>query len=337
MLRIHFTGEDLRRVVVAGADPLWDVLLSLHVLQGETDALIFGEWRRRVRATVNPSLRQLVEMARPWGYSPDFLTPTRGDAGLEAQIEMVCSTPRGRVSAEISNLAREAPISTEVAALADGGAATMRRLGEAISRYYQQALLPYQQAMTAQISADREQRSRSVLSAGVDGLLATLHPRVVWQSPVLTVPIYVNQDVYLQGRGLVLLPSLFLRIQPLSLMDPSLPPVLVYPVTPNLGWLRSNGTAENHGSVSALIGGTRAAVLACAVRGGTTSELAARLNLAPPVVSRHATVLRRAGLLESLRQGGSVLHRATALGLAVLDGELPSAPVRPLPPLSADL
>ncbi|MFF3691606.1 ArsR/SmtB family transcription factor [Streptomyces sp. NPDC002187] len=325
MLRIHFTGEDLRRVVVAGADPLWDVLLSLHMLQGETDPLIFGEWRRRVRAAANPAFRQLLEIARPWGYSPDFLTPTRGDAGLEAQIDMVCSTPRGRVRAEISHLACEAPVSTEVAALAGGDAATMRRLGEAMSRYYQQALLPYRQAMTALISADRDQRSRSVLSGGVDGLLATLHPRVVWQSPVLQVPIYVNQDVYLQGRGLVLVPSLFLRIQPLSLMDPSLPPVLVYPVAPSLGWLRSGGAAETRGSVSALIGGTRAAVLASAVRGGTTSELAARLNIAPPVVSRHATVLRRAGLLESRRRGGSVLHRATALGLAVLDGELPTA------------
>ncbi|MFE5867364.1 ArsR/SmtB family transcription factor [Streptomyces roseifaciens] len=76
--------------------------------------------------------------------------------------------------------------------------------------------------------------------------------------------------------------------------------------------------------VVVLLGRTRAAVLeAAAVSAGTTSELARRVGVAPPVVSRQTAVLREAGLLDSTRHGGTVVHRATALGIALLNGELP--------------
>jgi hypothetical protein len=80
MLRIHFTDEDLRRITVAlDSDPLWDLLLSLHVLQDRENPLVFDEWRRRTRAASPMATRLLAELAPPRGYSPDFLTPGRGD------------------------------------------------------------------------------------------------------------------------------------------------------------------------------------------------------------------------------------------------------------------
>jgi DNA-binding transcriptional ArsR family regulator len=50
------------------------------------------------------------------------------------------------------------------------------------------------------------------------------------------------------------------------------------------------------------------------------SSLAHRLGISLPSVSRHTTVLRRAGLVTSLRQGPAVLHTRTELGTAVLRG-----------------
>jgi hypothetical protein len=41
------------------------------------------------------------------------------------------------------------------------------------------------------------------------------------------------------------------------------------------------------------------------------------------VVSRHAAVLRTAGLLETHRDGQAVRHHVTELGLAVLNGRMP--------------
>ncbi|MEU0395690.1 winged helix-turn-helix domain-containing protein [Streptomyces sp. NPDC006208] len=328
MLRIHFTGEDIRRIVVADRpDPLWDVLLSLHMLQDRAGTLAFGEWRRRTRAADAPSARLLADLARPWGYSPDFLTPGRGDADFDTQLDALLSTPRSRLQADMACLAAEAPLTRWAKALAAGNFGALKQLGEALTAYRRVALEPYQDLIHSQVMADRDRRARTLLSGGTDRLLADLHPSMVWRPPVLEIAVYADQDVHLEGRGLVLVPSFFLRIQPITLMDPSRPPVLVYPLPPRLGWLTPNSNRTAHAPrerVITLLGRTRAAVLEAAAGTGTTTQLAARAGVSLPVISRHTAVLREAGLLVTWREGGMVRHRVTGLGLAVLNGELPA-------------
>ncbi len=332
MLRIHFTGEDLRNITVAdGADPLWDVLLSLHTLQEKDQSLAFGEWRRRTRAALPSSARLLMELARPWGYSPDFLTPGRAEADFGTQVDRVLSTPRDALRADLATLADQTPPTPWTRELAEAKAPALRRLGTAMAAYHRVALAPYQERMRALADADRDRRAKALLSGGVDRLLAELHPRVRWEAPVLHFPVYAEQDLYLEGRGLVLVPSLFLRIQPITLLDADRPPVLVYPMQSQLGWLTPGLPAEEASTapeggpspLSGLIGRTRAVILEAAVTPGTTTELAARAGVALPVVSRHAAVLRAAGLLETSRAGQAVRHRITGLGVALLNGRLP--------------
>ncbi|WP_209644884.1 ArsR/SmtB family transcription factor [Kibdelosporangium banguiense] len=59
-------------------------------------------------------------------------------------------------------------------------------------------------------------------------------------------------------------------------------------------------------------------MLAAIREGATTTELAKRLGVAPSSVSRHTNVLREAGIIATYRQGSSVLHSATSLGIALL-------------------
>jgi DNA-binding transcriptional ArsR family regulator len=123
----------------------------------------------------------------------------------------------------------------------------------------------------------------------------------------------------------VLVPSFFCRIQPITLMDTNRPPVLVYPLSPRLGWLRPAPSGEDQDDtepIVALLGRTRANVLDAAAVGGTTTELALRVGVALPVISRHTSVLREAGLLGTRREGGSVRHHVTQLGMSLLNGEL---------------
>ncbi|MFJ2647328.1 ArsR/SmtB family transcription factor [Streptomyces sp. NPDC087420] len=326
MLRIHFTGEDLTRVTVAArSDPLWDVLLSLHMVQEPDRSLAFSEWRRRTRALRMPSVRPLLELARPWGYSPDFLTPGRGEADFAHQLEDVLSTPRTQLSAELSILAEESGPTPWIRELDGGDHQVMARLGDTLTAYHRVALAPYQDQIRAHAEADRARRGLALLNGGVERLLAELHPRVRWEAPVLQIPVYADQDVYLEGRGLVLVPSFFCRIQPITLMDPHRPPVLVYPLSPRLGWLRPAAAAGDQGGMDpivALLGRTRAHVLDAATAGGTTTELAVRVGVALPVISRQTSVLREAGLLDTRREGGSVRHHVTPLGIALLNGEL---------------
>ena len=49
MLRILFSSDDIARTrVVPAADPVWETVLSLHLLQGRThDPVMAGWWRAR--------------------------------------------------------------------------------------------------------------------------------------------------------------------------------------------------------------------------------------------------------------------------------------------------
>ncbi|MEU4473128.1 winged helix-turn-helix domain-containing protein [Micromonospora sp. NPDC023888] len=333
MLRIHFTSEDLRRVTVAdGVDPLWEILLSLHLLQERDTCVEFDQWRRRINSTRSASLRLLAQLAPPWGYSPDFLTPGRGDAEFEVLLDRLLSTPRRRLGADIEALAETGPVSTWVRAIGSGETGALRRLEAAFTTYHRLALAPHRDAFRAQAEADRTRRAQMLLAGGVDRLLGSLHPRVKWEPPVLRIPVYMHQDVHLRGRGIVLVPSFFCRIQPITLLDAKRPPVLVYPLAPRLGLFRGAALArESTSPTVALLGGTRAAVLEAAAAGGSTRELARRVGVADPVVSRHCGVLRAAGLLETRRCGGSVWHGPTGLGIALLNGELPDGRTAPLP------
>ncbi|MFC8259752.1 ArsR/SmtB family transcription factor [Streptomyces sp. NPDC057291] len=73
--------------------------------------------------------------------------------------------------------------------------------------------------------------------------------------------------------------------------------------------------------MATLLGRTRTLVLATIAKhqGCSTKELAARAGIAPPSASEHATILREAGLIHSLRQRNAVLHSLTSLGLALLN------------------
>lgn len=52
--------------------------------------------------------------------------------------------------------------------------------------------------------------------------------------------------------------------------------------------------------------------------GCSTKELAALLGIAPPSASEHATTLREARLIDTVRDRNTVLHSPTALGITLL-------------------
>ncbi|MDQ7904361.1 winged helix-turn-helix domain-containing protein [Phytohabitans sp. ZYX-F-186] len=145
-----------------------------------------------------------------------------------------------------------------------------------------------------------------------------------WQSPVLLSPYPEDYDLHLGGRGLLLVPSFFCWRTPVTLINPELPPVLVYPVERDPHWLGHHpGKTPACGdrAVAALLGSTRAAVLDTVGRApATTKEIAHRLRISAPSASEHATILRGAGLIATRRSGNTVLHSLTPTGAALLDG-----------------
>jgi len=347
MLRIDFTAEDLTRLRVSGApDPLWETVLSLHLLQNRQGALVFDPWRRQVRARIaalglTGMVAALTRIA-PWAsYFPDFLTPTpAGPTGLEVGVDRVLSTPRRRLTHELARtFGRERPPSW-VRRIAAGEPSAMRHLGAALRRYHAVAVAPYEAAMEQTLAADLRMRQTALRAGGAEALVGSYEPVLRREDDALVSRYPVARTLALQDRPLTVVPGFFCILTPVALADVTLDPVLVHPLGPAPGWLARAGLAGGHGPdapglgpsrtgdpddgrpVAQLIGPTRATVLRALERERTTTELARLLRLTPATASRHATVLREAGLVSSERDGNRVRHSRTRLGDALLAGKL---------------
>lgn len=325
MLKIHFSGEDILRTRVAPeANPVWEAVLSLHLLpERDQDPLLSG-WRREVmrdlrRQAQADGLRLLLALNPPRGYFPDFLTPYESVDGFEAGMEAVRRTPVSLLHRDLALLANARSLPSDATALARGEPAALEQLTTAMDRYRELALGPYWTHVQAAVEADRARRARALLDGGVKALLTGLRPGVRWDSGVLEIPGYPRtRELHLEGRGLLLVPSFFCAHTPVALFDPELPPVLVYPVD-RLGGLAPGKSTKPDAALAALLGRTRAAVLAASAAGCSTGELARRLHISPAAASQHTTVLRNAGLLVSQRDRNTVLHTLTPLGRAILN------------------
>ncbi|MCO1598712.1 winged helix-turn-helix domain-containing protein [Micromonospora sp. RHAY321] len=331
MLKIHFSGEDILRTRVApAADPVWELVLSLHVLRGGNRDPLTSNWRRTVsrelrQDAASDQLRLLFALSPPRGYFPDFLTPYASVDGFEAGLDAVRSTPTELLHRDLTVLAAETPLPSSAAALARGDVSTLRHLAASMEQYQSLAISPYWTRIQSAVEADRTRRARALLDGGVEGLLTSLRPAMRWDGGVLEVRDYPHsRELHLDGRGLLLVPSFFCAGTPVALLDPALPPVLVYQVDRLGGLVPADGTTPAvsgavRDSLAALLGRTRAAVLQASDDGCTTGEVARRLNISPAAASQHATVLRNAGLLVSHRDRNTVLHTLTPLGRAMLD------------------
>ncbi|HEY3009176.1 MAG TPA: transcriptional regulator [Micromonosporaceae bacterium] len=333
MLRIIFSGEDVAHTRVApAADPVWELVLSLHLLQGGGADPALSGWRRRVAATLHrdglaEQMRLLLALNPPRGYFPDFLTPYDSVAGLGAGLEAIRSTPTRLLHRDLGILAADNALPREATALARGEADTVRHLTSSMERYLDLALGPVWDRVQAAVESDRARRARALLDGGADGLLASLRPTIRWDGSVLDIPNYpADRELELQGRGLLLVPSFFCARTPVALLDPNLPPVLVYPAErlgrpqPSGAALAERAAGTGRDALGALLGRTRANVLEVAADGCSTGEIARRLRISPAAASQHTTVLRNAGLLVSHRHRNTVLHTLTPLGRAMLNG-----------------
>jgi DNA-binding transcriptional ArsR family regulator len=322
MLRIHFTADDLARTSLAGEpDELWEVLLSLHMLQVEDGPVPYGAWRQRMRRRLpRETIGPLAALAPPVGYSPDFLTPSDSTGGFEAALDQLLSTPRHRVREDLSGLSTRRTAASWVRELSAARPESLHRLGHAVRVYHRSALAPYWSSLRGAVRADQRHRLEQMATGGVGAVLAELHPGVRWRHQVLEIPKFPDEEVRLDGRGIRLQPSYFCWRAPTKLGDHDLPPVLVYPIRNAAGLQLDRSPSDSEQSLAALLGRTRANVLALTVDGCTTTELAKACRITLATASHQTAVLRDAGLIESRRHGKSVRHQVTGLGRALLNG-----------------
>ncbi|MEV4412373.1 ArsR family transcriptional regulator [Catellatospora sp. NPDC049609] len=342
MLRIHFTDRDLATTrIAAEPDPLWELSLSMHQLRLRESNPFLAGWKREVGRRLQPGgparrdVSLLLALNPPRGYFPDFLTPYESTRGFETGLDAVLGTSKQRLRREIGMLPDVPPaIRPMIEGIGRGHRGSLEALGAGLRRYHDLALAPVWGHVSAAVTMDRALRARQLVDGGLAAVLGNLHPCARFTDNVLEIGVHGRAaDMYLDGRGLLLIPSYFKETRQLMvLVDADLPPVLVYPVdvaarlATDLARRGADGASAGLGGgllsapLTALIGRTRALVLEAAATGGTTSEIARWLGVSVPVASKHLTVLRNCGLVASIRDRNAVHHALTELGLALLAG-----------------
>ncbi|MEV6422521.1 winged helix-turn-helix domain-containing protein [Streptomyces sp. NPDC051662] len=309
MQRIHFTAADLARTRLQSTlGPVAEGVFALGVLTHCRNP-DYARWRAdtlgRLRETSSLN-RPLVPLLRALKAPDDLLF-------------LLDSSP----DADTSALAALSLTRTDATRLA----VDMWRAGVA----------PYWDRVLERLDSECDTHGRIAMTGGVEQLLGTLHPRIIWNPPVLEIHNGPDRDVHLRGQGLLLNPSAFLpglvgRV--IAAERDSDQSALVFSVPPDVSGLFAVPDApEVTGgqALSALVGQTRAAALRALTNTCTTSQLAARLGVSPGSASQHASVLRESGLITTRRVRNSALHSVTPLGMALLGGRLRKTPATARP------
>jgi len=112
------------------------------------------------------------------------------------------------------------------------------------------------------------------------------------------------------------MPSAYLWPHVAAIIEEPWQPTIIYPATGIAELWQA--PAAPPGTLSRLLGRTRALILAALDQPLSTTALAAAAELSPAGVSRHLLALRGAGLLTTARHGHEVRYRRTELGSALL-------------------
>jgi DNA-binding transcriptional ArsR family regulator len=323
MLRLHLTHDDLARIRFAPAPlPLLETGFSTRLLQRRDAAARFGRWQDQARRRLAPAVGPLFGLVRPSGYSPEFLDAVNPE--LDDALQVVAATPTRRVHADLREAygGRQPP--AWVRRLASGDRDARRQVVDALRSYYQTILARDWQGVGAHFDADVAWRTRVLLAGGMEALLGSLHRSIRWHSPVLEIDKPFDRHVDLGGRGLWLMPSVFVWPEPLVAVDPSRQPLVAYPARGTFSLQDGlDGDDAGSGTLAKVLGSTRAAVLYELRRGCSTSEVAQRLQISLASASEHTAVLRQAGLITTRRAGRAVQHCLTELGAGLLDAQPP--------------
>ncbi|MEV1147492.1 ArsR family transcriptional regulator [Micromonospora sp. NPDC049799] len=303
--------------------PLWETVRSRYALADPGRYVVHLPWIRRARALADDpahveSLRMLAAIARPGAWLPDFLTPppARPIGDIEEELATVAATPDEVVVADLLAVAVRSPLPAPVAAGLVAPGRLLSDLVGAVRLWHRLAVAPYWPRMQALLEADIAHRCRHLAEGGVRRLVDGLHPSLRWADDHIAADDPWDVDRELRGRGLPLMPSVFVDRRVLWNVRPDSVPMAVYPVRGAATlWEADPVRAE---ALAGVLGATRARLLNLVCSPATTSELARRVTLTPAAVSQHLTALHSAGLVTRARHGRSVLYVSTSAGRALL-------------------
>ncbi|MEV6416402.1 winged helix-turn-helix domain-containing protein [Kribbella sp. NPDC051718] len=314
MIELELTVPDLTKVRFT-SDAVWETTASLTLINHRQHFQLHRHLQPRVPRDPDFDLALLLELTQADHFIPDLLGPM----------------PSARPAHPLDQFARLATtndqvLESDLRVLRDLGSRIGRmacreyaeRTAEAMAAYWTAVLEPLWERIEAITGADIAHRSVALASDGLERALDELHDAVTWAGDGLSLALGQGQvRLPSTGQGLWLLPLVF-RGPGVMLADNATPPVIAYSAR-GAGQLWEQPVESIIGGLDALIGHSRAAILARLSVPLSTTSLAGSLRLSPGTVSQHLAVLVSAGLCTSRRDGKRVLYARTPRADLLLD------------------
>ncbi|MFB4266394.1 DUF5937 family protein [Nonomuraea sp. GTA35] len=318
-LDLVFTAHDLANLRFA-ISPLGEVVASVRVLKDPSAHPLLRPWAEQVRL-------RLADVE--WRLLSDLVpVPTITIAGFTCtppstsvpDLELELATMRGaaaRVRPDLDEV--PGPRTKRVQALFDDPEKGLERLATEVTDYWRAALAPYWPRIRALLEGEILYRARLLAEGGARRMLADLDEAVTWHDGTLSIRHrHVSGERPLRGLGLLLVPSVFVWPKVFSVTVPPYQPTVRY-APRGVATLWERREVEPPQALAAVLGRTRARLLAELDQPASTRELARRAGLSEPGANQHLTALRRAGLCTAHRTGRYVLYARTAIAEALLD------------------
>lgn len=321
MLRLTVHRDDLLNSRFA-VSPLFELDNLFRKLSGAHTGRLPAEWLARVR----PVFRRLREttaldavLALHTGrYGAAFIAPppTGLTQTIEEDLAAVRATPLPLARHEIAECLRRQPTTDRAVLDVLESPKVVTTVADTLEAAWHDLIAADWPALRAVCERDVIHRAGLLSRTGWAGALGGLHKRINWHDGQIQLAHRVEKTVDLGGRGLLLVPSVFIWPKVAVYTDPPWPHALIYPARGTAALLEPEH-ATPPGALADLVGRSRARLLTSLAEPASTTQLATTLSLAPGAVGDHLAVLLRAGLVSRARAGRSVLYRRTPLGDAL--------------------
>ncbi|MHB8531489.1 MAG: ArsR/SmtB family transcription factor [Solirubrobacteraceae bacterium] len=335
MILARFHAEALTRVRFA-ISPMFEMTRSVKALQDPAGAALHLPWvEQSLPRTAELDLRPLFALQSSPAYNPDFVNPPPSSpmAELEEELATMVATPAQQIAAEVRYAYRGARLPDVLEPFVAQPSKAIQELAELMREYWERCHAEHWPRLRSLLEHDVLYRARQIADGGTARLFGDLDPQVSWSGGVLRIECgQCEEDLDLDERGLLLLPSAFVWPKVTILTLEPWQPTVAYPAR-GIGMLWSPEEPPAPEALERLMGRTRAALLTALDSPRSTTELAGELGLTPGGVSQHLTVLREAGLVCGRRVTRSVLYLRSAQGDALLDAS--GAPQEGPPPIGA--
>jgi len=319
MIELALKHSDVARVRFAQS-PVAQLMPSLRVLQDRSRHHMYRRWLAAVAGRLDGVRMDLLTALEPAGpYVPDFLAPAPvgADRALADELATVAETDPSIVRRELDQLFNRRPVPPVLRPLYEDPARHLPRVVEEMDRYWRVAIEPVWPRIRALALADVAFRLEQFAFGGVSLLLSELNHELRFEAERIVIRRSVNVRAKLGGRGLVLVPSAFVWPGVMVTASDEYQGLVYYPVRGLADIYEGPPQGQAH-SLNALVGRTRATLLATLRLPLTTTELAAHLDMSPAAVSQHLKILKGAELVASRRQGRAVLYQRTTVGTTLL-------------------